>query len=96
MENAFPSLWVAEYVVPVSKPGKDSYVTDNQRPISLVCHTFKLRYKMMSGHLILVLKGQQAFSDSQSGFRQHHSTDYLLIHLDHDICEAYSNKNCVL
>lgn len=73
----------------VSKPGKDSTISDNQCPISLTCHTCKLMEKMVIIRFMLALERIQAFSDHQLEFRNYRSTQELLLWLDHDIRESF-------
>ena len=81
---------------PSQKPGKDPSVADNQRSISLTCHTCKLMEKMVASRLLPTLESLHAFSDHQFGFRTHRSTQEPILRLDHDIREAFSSNNMVL
>ena len=96
IEGSFPTLWQSAIVIPVHKPGKDSKLAENARPISLTCVPCKLMERMVAGRLLPVLESLHAFSDSQFGFRRHRSTIDPLIRLDHDIREAISDGRMVL
>lgn len=96
VENTFPPVWSTATVIPIPKPGKDPSQVENQRPISLTCHSCKIMEKMVASRLIPTLEGCQAFSPCQFGFRQHRSTLDPLLRLDHDIREAFSNDKMTL
>ena len=96
VEGVFPPVWLTAYAVPIPKPGKDPSVADNQRPISLTCHTCKLMEKMVAFRLLPTQESLHAFSDHQFGFRTHRSTQEPLLWLDHGIGEAFSSNNMVL
>ena len=42
MENKIPTIWRQSKIIAILKPGKDSSIPKNYRPISLLCHTYKL------------------------------------------------------
>ena len=42
MENKIPTIWRQSKNIATLKPGKDSSIPKNYRPISLLCHTYKL------------------------------------------------------
>ena len=39
MENKIPTVWRQSKIIAILKPGKDSSIPKNYRPISLLCHT---------------------------------------------------------
>ena len=45
MENKIPTIWRQSKIITILKPGKDSSIPKNYRPISLLCHTYKLYEK---------------------------------------------------
>ena len=47
MDSIFPKLWSKSKVIAIFKPGKDSALPKNNRPISLLCHTYKLFERMV-------------------------------------------------
>ena len=42
MENKIPTLWRQSKIITILKPGKNSAIPKRYRPISLLCHTYKL------------------------------------------------------
>ena len=47
MENKIPTIWRQSKIIAILKPGKDSSIPKNYRPISLLCHTYKLYETMI-------------------------------------------------
>ena len=47
----FPKLWRKSKVIAILKPGKDSTLPKSYRPISLLCHTYKLFERMILNRL---------------------------------------------
>ena len=47
IENKFPKIWRQSKIIAILKPGKDSAIPKNYRPISLMCHTYKLYEKLI-------------------------------------------------
>ena len=47
MENKIPTIWRQSKIITILKPGKDSLIPKNYRPISLLCHTYKLYERMI-------------------------------------------------
>ena len=41
-QNKIPTIWRKSKIIVILKPGKDSATLKNYRPISLLCHTYKL------------------------------------------------------
>ena len=52
--NKVPKLWRKSRVIAILKPGKDSSLPKNYRPISLLCHTYKLFERMLLNRLNLI------------------------------------------
>ena len=92
-ENAFPSSWELAYILPFSKPGKDSSKVTNYRPIALTSCLCKLMEKMVNARLVWFLERKGIFSPSQCGFRKMHSTYDALIRLEASICEAFASNH---
>ena len=40
--NKIPKIWRQSNIIAILKPGKDSAIPKNYRPISLLCHTYIL------------------------------------------------------
>ena len=47
MENKIPTIWRQSEIIAILKPGKDSSIPKNYRPISLLCHMYKLYERMI-------------------------------------------------
>ena len=47
VSNKFPMLWSKSKMIAIQKPGKDSYLPKSYRPISLLCHTYKVLEPMI-------------------------------------------------
>ena len=65
----FPKLWRKSKVIAILKPGKDSTLPKSYKPISLLCHTYKLFERMILNPLI-----ETMIIDQQAGFRHGKST----------------------
>ena len=73
-------------VIPIPKPGKDSYLGTSYRPISLLCPAAKVMEALMlttvNTHLL------PAFD--QHGFRPGHSTTSALLQLTSDVATGFN------
>ena len=47
IENKIPKIWRQSKIIAILKPGKDSAIPKNYRPISLLCHTYKLYERLI-------------------------------------------------
>ena len=66
-------------VIAILKPGKDSTLPKSYRPISLLCHTYKLFERMILNRLNPLVKTM--IIDQQAGFRPGKSTTGQLLNL---------------
>ena len=80
----FPKLWRKSKVIAILKPGKDSTFPKSCRPISLLCHTYKLFERMILNRLI-----ETMIIDQQAGFRTGKSTTGQLLNLTQHIEDGY-------
>ena len=46
-ENKIPTIWRKSKIIAILKPGKDSAIPKSYRPISLLCHTYKLYERLI-------------------------------------------------
>ena len=46
-QNNIPTIWRKSKIIAILKPGKDSATPNNYRPISLLCHTYKLYERLI-------------------------------------------------
>ena len=67
-ESAYPSLWELTIVLPFLKPGKESSLPFNYRPIALTSCIAKLMEKMVNERLVRYLERHGYISPSQCGF----------------------------
>ena len=91
-----PESWKQAIIIPLPKPGRDSSVPSNYRPISLtscVCKTFE---RMINDRLVWYLELNDIISPLQSGFRKKRSTTDHLVKLETFIREAFIKKEHVV
>ncbi len=88
----FPSLWRDACIIPIPKPGKDSTVPNNYRPISLTSCMCKTLERMVTTRLMWYLEKHQLLTDIQSGFRKQRSTVDHLIRLEAYIRDTFARK----
>ena len=67
MENKIPTLWRQSKIIAILKPGKDSAIPKSYRPISLLCHTYKLYERMILNRIVPTI--EQHLTKEQAGFR---------------------------
>ena len=83
----FPKLWRKSKVIAILKTGKDSTLPKSYRPISLLCHTYKLFERMILNRLNPLI--ETMIIDQQTGFRPGKSTTGQLLNLTHHIEDGY-------
>ena len=81
--HKFPKLWRKSKVIAILKPGKDSTLSKSFRPISLLCHTYKLFERMILNRLNPLI--ETMIIDQQAGFRPGKSTTGQLLNLTQHI-----------
>ena len=91
-EHSFPKVWELAKFLPFAKPGKDSFLANNYRPIALICALCKLKEKMVNVRLVWYLEREKFLSPAQSGFRSMRSTTDVLVRMEASICEAFVLK----
>ena len=67
IENKIPKIWRQSKIIAILKPGKDSAIPKNYRPISLLYHTYKLYERLILNIVSLLL--EQHLLKEQAGFR---------------------------
>ena len=67
IENKIPKIWRQSKIIAILKPGKDSAIPKNYRPISLLCLTFKLYERLILNRVSPLL--EQHLIKVQAGFR---------------------------
>ena len=88
----FPKLWRKSKVIAILKPGKDSTLPKSYRPISRLCHTYKLFERMILNRLNPLI--ETMIIDQQAGFIPGKSTTGQLPNLTQHIEDGY--ERCVV
>ena len=87
MENKIPTIWRQSKVIAILKPGKDSSIPKNYRPISLLCHTYKLYDRMILNRIAHAIK--QHLLKEHAGFRSGKSCTSRFPNLKQHIEDGY-------
>ena len=85
--NKIPMIWRQSKIIAILKPGKDSAIPKNYRPISLLCHTYKLYERMILSRIAPVV--EQRLIKEQAGFRIGKSCTSQLLNLTQHIEDGY-------
>ena len=56
IENKIPKIWRQSKTIAILKPGKDSAIPKNYRPISLLCHTYTLYERLIKNRVSPLLE----------------------------------------
>ena len=91
-----PEVWKTAHLVPVLKKGKDKTNPSSYRPISLLSCVGKLMERVITCRLTWFLETNNVFSPSQTGYRQHRSTEDQLALLTQDIENSFQEKRKLL
>ena len=91
-----PEVWKTAHLVPVLKKGKDKTNPSCYRPISLLSCVGKLMERVITRRLTWFLETNNVFSPSQTGYRQHRSTEDQLALLTQDIENSFQEKRKLL
>ena len=87
MENKIPTIWRQSKIIAILKPGKDSSIPKNYRPISLLCHAYKLYERMILNRIAPTI--EQHLIKEQAGFRSGKSCTSQLLNLTQHIEDGY-------
>ena len=79
-----PKIWRQSKIIAILKPGKDSAIPKNYRPISLLGHTYKLYERLILNRVSPLLE-QQHLIKEQAGFRPGKSCTSQLLNLTQHI-----------
>ena len=90
-----PEVWKTAHLVPVLKKGNDMTNLSSYRPISLLSCVGKLMESVITRHLTWFLE-TNIFSPTQTGYRQHRSTEDQLALLSQDIENSFQEKQKLL
>ena len=87
MENKIPTIWRQSKIIAILKTGKDSSIPKNYRPISLLCHTYKLYERMILNRIAPAI--EQHLIKEHAGFRSGKSCTSQLLNLAQHIEDGY-------
>ena len=87
IENKISKIWRQSNIIAILKPGKDSAIPKNYRPISLLCHTSKLYERLILNRVSPLL--EQHLIKEQAGFRPGKSCTSQLLNLTQHIEDGY-------
>ena len=85
--NKTPKIWRQSKIIAILKPGKDSATPKNYRPISLLCHTYKLYERIILNRIAPVV--EQRLIKKQVGFMTGKSCTSQLLNLTQHIEDGY-------
>ena len=95
-ETGYPSQWKEGIIIPLPKPNKPRTNVDSYRPITLTNCLSKLLEKIINRRLQYFLESNNYYSQTQSGFRNSHSTLDGLLRFQHSAQTAINeSKFCV-
>ena len=83
-----PAIWKSSLIIPIPKPGKDTFVGTSYRPISLLCPAAKILESLI---LPTTNKYIQPAPD-QHGFRPDHSTTSALLQMTTYISMGFNQR----
>ena len=90
MENKIPTLWRQSKIIAILKPGKDSAIPKSYKPISLLCHTYKLYEIMILIRIAPTI--EQHLVKKQVGFRPGKSCIRQLLNITQHIEDGYQEN----
>ena len=96
LEGLFPEDWRVATVIPIQKPNKDPFLSENYRPISLTSCLCKVLEKIVNSRLMWFLESRNIIDTAQSGFRRNRSTTDHLVRLEQDLRQAISDGHHTL
>ena len=86
-DNMIPKLWKQSKIIAILKSRKDSAIPKSYRPISLLCHTYKLYERMILNRVTPLF--EQHIIKEQAGFHPGKSCTSLLLSLTQHIEDGY-------
>ena len=87
IDNKIPTIWRQSKIIAILKPGKDSAVPKSYRPISLLCHTYKLYERLILNRIAPTI--EKHLIKEQAGFRAGKSCTSQLLNLTQHIKDGY-------
>ena len=89
-EKTVPNIWRKTKIIAILKPGKDPDNPKSFRPISLLCHTYKLLERIILNRIVDLVDGQ--LNNEQAGFRKGKSTTGQLLNLTQHIEDGFQKR----
>ena len=86
-ENRKPKIWKQAKIIAILKPGKDSAIQKSYRPISLLCHMYKLYERLILNRIAPSVN--RHLIKEQAGFRPGKSCCSQLLNLTQHIEDGY-------
>ena len=90
VSKKFPKLWRKSKVIAILKPSKDFSLPKSYRPISLLCHTYKLLERMILDSLNPIT--EHTINKELAGFRAGKSCTSQLLYLTQYIEDEYEKS----
>ena len=87
IDNIIPTIWRQSKIIAILKPGKDLAIPKSYRPISLLCHTYKLYERLILNRIAPTI--EQHLIKEQAGFRAGKSCTSQLLNLTQHIEDGY-------
>ena len=87
IDNKIPTIWRQSKIIAILKPGKDSAISKSYRPISLLCHTYKLYERLILNRIASTI--EQHLIKEQASFRAGKSCTSQLLNLTQHIEDDY-------
>lgn len=85
-----PKIWRKSKIIAQLKPGIEETDPKNYRPVSLLCHTYKIYERLLLNRLISVV--DKKLITEQSGFRLRKSCTSQILNLAQNIENGFENK----
>lgn len=85
-----PKLWRKSRVIALLKPGKEPNEPKNFRPVSLLCHTFKICVRMVLNRISAMV--DDVLIPEQAGFRPRKSCFSQIVNLTQHIEDGFEEK----
>ncbi|CAG7722238.1 unnamed protein product [Allacma fusca] len=88
--SKMPRLWRQAHVIALQKPGKDANDPKSYRPISLLCHLYKIFERVILNHMADCI--DEGLIRQQAGFRPGKSCTGQILHLTQHIEDGFEKK----
>ena len=88
--NCIPKIWWKSCVIALPKPGKDLSLPKSFRPISLLCHLYKMFERLLLGRFTPVVEPK--IIPQQAGFCEGKLTTGQLLNLTQHIKDDFEKK----